>query len=380
MQYVVVSCLGTPSHEEVNLEYLKRCDRIDARSFTFKDMQRLHRPTIITNIFGESAPQWAQRWTRKSILRDYGDMTLPPEDLEFHGAGESYLLNLQDRGIDPFSVRITLRDVLNLKQPGNLFLPGFGLHPPAQNEIFERLHPKEGDLPDPLARLLGPMGQYKHASMGSKLQWNAMHQHKMTLFAQIVGSKGWVLSPGRSAEHANDFSAYTQNDVCGLFSDDVSHDNLSWHYDDLTLYLCKVHAGEAMFFPGLHDTCNVDPQLLESAKERALSACGWWHGTCNLKAWNAGFTYIGRSSCVLRIVNELNKFVKVFWLPAQTGSIEQEVATIAPRSPWETETLPGEVFFVRRKSGKLLQKIILSGEVGEVYHLNLDASHPRKEL
>lgn len=47
------------------------------------------------------------------------------------------------------------------------------------------------------------------------------------------------------------------------------------------LRLCVVEEGESIVVPGNKD---------------GFAARGWWHGTCGLGEWNAGFTFIGYSS------------------------------------------------------------------------------------
>ena len=60
--------------------------------------------------------------------------------------------------------------------------------------------------------------------------------------------------------------------MCGLFG--LGGANVSALLRHRGLRLCELHAGEALVIP--------------TYGERHRG--GWWHGTCNLGEWTAGFT------------------------------------------------------------------------------------------
>ena len=103
------------------------------------------------------------------------DFNLSQRDLSFNGAGSWFLahraaapIKAGGRKFERYAgFNVTLREVISVDQPGNLFLPGAGLTVPAHNHIWPRLIPRKSQLPPPLRRVLQGLGRWRHASMGS---------------------------------------------------------------------------------------------------------------------------------------------------------------------------------------------------------------------
>ena len=100
------------------------------------------------------------------------------------------------------------------------------------------------------------------------------------VFTQVAGTKGWALwppfTPRSTLDAAKLTSAATddtsRDTMCGLFG--LGGGNVSALLRHRGLRLCELHAGEALVIPTFGE------------RHRG----GWWHGTCNLGEWTAGFT------------------------------------------------------------------------------------------
>ena len=117
-----------------------------------------------------------------------------------------------------------------------------------------------------------------------------MHRHYLAVFTQTSGSKGWVLAPPfypqallQEANLTTMGSAQGGRRLCDLFhtGSAVTDASATGALSAATaasdaatpgLMTCVVREGESLVVPGISLLTN------------------WWHGTCNLDTWNAGFT------------------------------------------------------------------------------------------
>ena len=117
-------------------------------------------------------------------------------------------------------------------------------------------------------------------SLGVRGQWNDVHRHTTAVFTQVAGTKGWALWPPFTPRSTLDAAKLTsaaadetsRDTMCGLFG--VGGGNVSALLRHRGLRLCELQAGEALVIPTFGE------------RHRG----GWWHGTCNLGEWTAGFT------------------------------------------------------------------------------------------
>merc|ERR1712224_481825 len=120
-------------------------------------------------------------------------------------------------------------------------------------------------------------------SFGSKGQWNPVHYHGASIFTQVKGSKGWSMgspdffdkSVWENPRHPRNIQGLWEKDVCSRFAKRQSARHLgtlvsltgsaasNWTSNGR---FCTIKEGESMFVPR-----------------------DWWHGTCDLTAWSAGF-------------------------------------------------------------------------------------------
>jgi len=150
------------------------CRRVHASTIKAGDVQTWDEPAIITH--GASLRHFD--WSRRRLLREFGSFNLSQRDLSFNGAGSWFLahraaapIKAGGRKFERYAgFNVTLREVISVDQPGNLFLPGAGLTVPAHNLIWPRLIPRKSQLPPPLRRVLQGLGRWRHASMGSARQ------------------------------------------------------------------------------------------------------------------------------------------------------------------------------------------------------------------
>eukprot|EP00746_Dinoflagellata_sp_MGD_P147321 gnl/MRDRNA2_/MRDRNA2_79685_c0_seq3.p1 gnl/MRDRNA2_/MRDRNA2_79685_c0~~gnl/MRDRNA2_/MRDRNA2_79685_c0_seq3.p1 ORF type:complete len:211 (+),score=34.37 gnl/MRDRNA2_/MRDRNA2_79685_c0_seq3:81-713(+) len=163
------------------------------------------------------------------------------------------------------------------------------------NAISEAVLPGTQEIPEEVRWPYEQIGVWTpRVSFGKHSSWGPVHRHGANLFTQVVGSKGWLMAPpehfsdassGQSqlskgdrnstiqqfeeATHKPDpfLSSIQQKDVCGYFEPE---DSLKRVANVQGMCGCVVHPGEALFVPA-----------------------NWWHGTCNLEEWNAGWPSIG---------------------------------------------------------------------------------------
>ena len=169
-------------------------------------MQTWDEPAIITH--GASLRHFD--WSRRRLLREFGSFNLSQRDLSFNGAGSWFLahraaapIKAGGRKFERYAgFNVTLREVISVDQPGNLFLPGAGLTVPAHNHIWPRLIPRKSQLPPPLRRVLQGLGRWRHASMGSARQRQSTDR---------AGATG-----GTPAHSTRGASTHTRQDGIGL--------------------------------------------------------------------------------------------------------------------------------------------------------------------
>jgi len=221
---------------------------------------------------------------RDLIVRHSGHVNFSDSDLNHNGAGV-YMSKNKSRS------ESTLAQLLSVQQPGNLFVDI------SVRDIQNVLLPNRSALPPRIKQLMlqtipAPLRRGPFISLGSKGQWNHMHIHAMTIFTQVKGSKGWVIAPAdtfpegkarmkQSHGFAGRHIAMSNTGMCVANSSQVAYINTSTVEErtaaqNLTKYghCCVVKEGEGFFMPGYSDIT------------------GWWHGTCNLDHWNAGFAHI----------------------------------------------------------------------------------------
>jgi len=149
-----------------------------------------------------------------------------------------------------------------------------------QNEVWWRMIPPKEALPPRLVALLGDTGYFRHVSVGRRWQTNPVHNHQIAIFAQVTGRKGWILAPKQTMNasilNRRNLSvpirsdAFAETELCRLFRASVSPPFNLRGAAPGEVFTCVVEAGEAIVVPD-----------------------GWWHGTCGLGAFNAGFSFIG---------------------------------------------------------------------------------------
>jgi len=261
------------------------CPTLDIETVLSKGAASITEPTILTKVLQDWETDAPQRWTRSDIVRHSGHVNFSDSDLNHNGAGV-YMSKNKSRS------ESTLAQLLSVQQPGNLFVDI------SVRDIQNVLLPNRSALPPRIKQLMlqtipAPLRRGPFISLGSKGQWNHMHIHAMTIFTQVKGSKGWVIAPadtfpegkarmkqshGFAGRHIADVQ---HRHVCGQFFPGSLHQYVHSGQErsaaqNLTKYghCCVVKEGEGFFMPGYSDIT------------------GWWHGTCNLDHWNAGFAHI----------------------------------------------------------------------------------------
>ena len=159
-------------------------------------------------------------------------------------------------------------------------------------ELAEALLPSPSAMPASLAAVARGVPIHRRAvSLGSEGQTAFLHRHYVAIFTQTAGRKGWTLAPPfyprKLLEHAR-LTAMGDpaggERLCAPFrvarskarskgkkrARGTTRERAATTPPGLTT--CQVRAGETLVVPGVSSLSN------------------WWHGTCNLDPWNAGFT------------------------------------------------------------------------------------------
>lgn len=259
------------------------CPRTDGRRLSVGDLSKLSMPTVITNLVDDSAPHWFRQWRRDDILQRFGATLFSPDDLDHNGAG-AYLLDMMEAA--NVQLQPSLEQILEMDQPGNVFIGNSQM-------LTALLH--DAEWSSPLVSDLRAEAKLSSLSMGSKGQWNELHIHPSAFFMQIQGSKSWIFTRADTfPERLTDLPdnnrigdwLISQEDICGSFGHHGSRgkkDVAALERMALVQNLskralqCRTQAGEAIFIPGQH------------------SSVSWWHGTCGVGSWNAGFSLLLRS-------------------------------------------------------------------------------------
>jgi len=278
------------------------CEKVDGRNLLTKESLKLTRPTVITNILDGLLPAGGAAWQPSAFKKWFAKQKVTCDQL-----GGSGCSDLDGNQVISNTVPSSLSKVLKRHIPNgseldyvfNLFIND--AHPVVKKVVSSVVNDTSDAPVFAEARKLVRGPYYLALSMGREAQWNIMHRHRESLFVQMHGSKGWVLVPGRSmpdkfiSEAGNELNEedeqgrFDQESLC-RYSMTCERWAEYWSQpqgfcqrkaaqgskgiDAVSRYrgyACKLEQGEALFFPN-----------------------GWWHGTCNLDAWNAGFTLIGK--------------------------------------------------------------------------------------
>mmetsp|Transcript_98730 Transcript_98730/g.235255 ORF Transcript_98730/g.235255 Transcript_98730/m.235255 type:complete len:364 (+) Transcript_98730:62-1153(+) len=254
--------------------------RMDAQKVRDEELDNLDKPAILTNVFDPNE-HWTSDLSKAELLDRYGDFELYDSAFDHLGAGAF----LRDH-IDDVE---TVEDATKANQPGNLI---FFEDEVADKMVTKILKSVTENLPEDSRYVVLPKDtegtwENRGVSFGHRGQWNQMHIHNRFIFTQILGSKGWVMSPAQAfpedAEDRHSVIPITHPAMCSpFFKRDQKH-SYAPHKLGVEDYIqnqteagveCVLHAGEALYVPG--HTYDLS----------------WWHGTCDLGDWNAGVTSI----------------------------------------------------------------------------------------
>ena len=269
-----------------------QCRRVSVANLSGEAVAQWVVPTIITHTLEYWDDGRLERWSREGLLAAYGKETLGAQALKLKGSGASLVALFGSSPTDGVSLGQIL-DLPSEVQPSNLF--GTPPHESALASLLPAaargLTNASGDhsLPPALRRIaasLPILGTETALSLGVHRQWNDVHRHATAVFTQAAGRKGWALWPPLWPRSVLAQARLTQESVdetsrdtlCGLFGPsrlrstaNVPSSALLRHKGVL---LCELEPGEMLFIPSLGHR----------------HGGGWWHGTCNLDAWSAGFT------------------------------------------------------------------------------------------
>lgn len=274
------------------------CRRVDGRGLSAEALLATSEPTILEHLIRSEATNRSRQWSRTALLREYGELlfSLAASAHALDASGAAYYVRrLAAAGLLGGVAEVSLAQILDLDQPGDLFVPL--LHPRARLAVDEYL--AGITWPPQLSNILQSLTTRgsRAVTLGARGQWYHVHIHEMTLFIQARGRKGFALAPagalaraaaGGRGLPANAAGAVGRGEVCGRFGVplDTMHDWLDGsqvgaaeragaarNFSRRAL-LCELREGEALLLPG-----------------RSYWT-GWWHGVCNLEAWNVGLSFI----------------------------------------------------------------------------------------
>lgn len=262
-----------------------RCRRVSASSSTMTDAIKWRVPTIIAHA-GRDAKRLIKPWrSQREVLQRV-------QELRYTGAaglaGETALSSAVISRIR--SKPTTVAQLLALPNQTMNFIS-------YNRELAAALIPAMDLLPPALSTLSQSLRSRRRAvSLGTRGQTAFMHRHYMAIFTQTCGSKGWVLAPPsyprallEEGEMTIMGSAQGGKRLCSPFNvrsarsaapagDDATANSSV----GLGLTTCVVREGESLVVPGVSSLTN------------------WWHGTCNLDKWTAGFTLFTRAPARVR--------------------------------------------------------------------------------
>ena len=113
-------------------------------------------------------------------------------------------------------------------------------------------------------------------SLGVKGHWLAAHQHFAAVSVQLSGRKAWLLAPPFYPAEVLHTARLTKvgDAAAGRLACGLARGERDVRVRGLTV--CEVGPGEAIYVPG------------------AGPLSQWWHGTCNLEDWTAGYSLFTR--------------------------------------------------------------------------------------
>lgn len=253
------------------------CSRVEAQELLSRSIQSVREPVIITNALDDTQ-EW-NSWQKDNFLEKYGHEAM---NCRYTGGfscktedGSSQIV-----GTEPMSIEA----MLSVQRPGNLFLEA---KLPVVQEVCASARQKASKS-QAFASLLRWFHKpwREKLSLGTKGQMNPVHKHQSTLFVQLQGRKGWLLiahdAMNMSMMHPQNPNFPNYNDADAMERENFSQRGICRQFESGRLAstrdrcLCEVGPGEILFVPG-HDLQQRDT---------------WWHGTCNLDAWTAGFALI----------------------------------------------------------------------------------------
>ena len=270
-----------------------QCRRVSVANLSEEAVEQWVVPTIITHTLKHWDEGRLDRWSREGLLAAYGKETLGAQALKLKGSGASLAALFSSRR-DGLSLGWLL-GLPSEVQPSNLFGT-----PPHESGLASLLPAATRDLPNassddslpPALRRIAAsfpiLGTETALSLGVHRQWNDVHRHATAVFTQAAGRKGWVLWPPLWPRSSLVQARLTQESVdetsrdrlCGLFGSSSLRSTADAPSSGSALLqhkgvmLCELEPGEMLFIPALGHR----------------HGGGWWHGTCNLDAWSAGFT------------------------------------------------------------------------------------------
>ena len=270
-----------------------QCRRVSVANLSEEAVEQWVVPTIITHTLKHWDEGRLDRWSREGLLAAYGKETLGAQALKLKGSGASLAALFSSRR-DGLSLGWLL-GLPSEVQPSNLFGT-----PPHESALASLLPAATRDLPNassddslpPALRRIAAsfpiLGTETALSLGVHRQWNDVHRHATAVFTQAAGRKGWVLWPPLWPRSSLVQARLTQESVdetsrdrlCGLFGSSSLRSTADAPSSGSALLqhkgvmLCELEPGEMLFIPALGHR----------------HGGGWWHGTCNLDAWSAGFT------------------------------------------------------------------------------------------
>lgn len=286
----------------------RACKKVDGRQILGKAAINFTRPTIITNIMTTLFPSAGAAWQEAQLKRQFSKESVTCHHL---GGGSCYDFNgnLVVQYEQPVRLTKVLQRLIPFQWDGvypdipkNLFILD---HHPIVKKLVASVVNDSSPVPI-LRKVLDSLHtpRMEALSLGREGQWNHMHRHEENLSVQMAGRKGWVMLPGKNMPKK--LISRTTPEV-------INEDAEPGSFDQTSLCRYVMSCERWAEFADADPNAMCQPEMLEGAKrEYAVSrykgfACtveqgealfvpfGWWHGTCNLDTWNAGFTFISRA-------------------------------------------------------------------------------------
>jgi hypothetical protein len=225
-------------------------------------------------------------WQRSAFESSgiFGNMTVPAN------AGDKAAAKVKGAVVDSGDT-ITLDNLLRKRPTGAIHID-INDHNETYWTLMNALTVRNGVSFTQLPFTLTQAMEKRHGviSLSQRGQYYPMHTHMSAMFVQVTGRKGWVFgNPStfpRTHSGQSQGNLLTQEEICGSFlgpkgdgqNFELYRQRLQAKFPEGHFSFVETHGGEAIYWPGLCDD---------------LGTCGWWHATCALDDWNAGFNYIG---------------------------------------------------------------------------------------